>query len=113
MLLLAAVAAAVVAVLIGATPHSPGQTSIALWKCKEYHDAALFWAKLRGEPPARLSEMEVPLDPGELPFIEQVDDPWGNPYLLERAGTDVRIRCIGPDGQVHTKDDIVYPEERR
>ena len=40
-------------------------------------------------------------------------DPWGNAYVLERDGADVRVSSCGPDGQDGTDDDIVWPEEER
>jgi len=106
------------ALLMFVGPHvyfmiGTGNRAIASAKCREYYDDAVFWTKVHGQPPSRLEEMEAPLRAGEPAFIEAVDDPWGNPYLLERDGADMRVRCVGPDGQAHTEDDIVYPEEAR
>ncbi|MCK6460212.1 MAG: type II secretion system protein GspG [Planctomycetes bacterium] len=83
---------------------------IAQAKCKEYHDAARLWAKVRGGLPVRLDDMQVPLQPGEPEFLYVADDPWGHPYVLERSGDQVRVRCAGPDGKAGTEDDIVCPE---
>jgi len=84
-------------------------SEIARAKCMEYRDAAVTWAKVRGALPTRLEDMEVPLLPGEIEFIEMMDDPWGHPYELERDGDDVRVRSAGPDGRTHTGDDISVP----
>ncbi len=88
-------------------------TSIAQIKCKEYYDAARLWAKIRGELPVRLDDMQVPLQPGEPEFLYVADDPWGRPYVLEHADMDVRIRCVGADGSAGTDDDIVWPQVAR
>jgi len=34
-------------------------------------------------------------------------DPWGHPYEYKINGSKFEIRCIGPDGQSNTPDDIV------
>lgn len=87
------------------------QTSaIPLVRCKEYYDAARTWATVRGDLPARLEDMQAPLLAGEREFQVIVDDPWGRPYVLERAGTDVCVRCVGADGRAGTDDDITWPE---
>jgi len=78
-------------------------------KCKEYYDAAHLWARFRGELPASLADMNAPLRPGESAFEPLVDDPWGHPYVLERGGTEMHVRSLGPDGAAGTEDDIVYP----
>jgi hypothetical protein len=101
------------ALLLLVGPPTGSNRMIARSKCKEYYDAAVLWTKVHGRAPARIEEMEAPLRAGDSAFIESVDDPWGNPYVLEHEGAAVRIRCVGPDGQAHTEDDIVYPEERR
>jgi hypothetical protein len=36
-----------------------------------------------------------------------LDDPWGRPIEVESAGTLVRFRSLGPDGQRGTDDDIL------
>jgi hypothetical protein len=94
-------------------PIGRKSSTIARWKCKEYHDAALLWAKVRGELPARLEDMQAPLRPGEPEFQPVVDDPWRNPYVLEHDGTELRVRCVGPDGRAGTDDDVLYPEVAR
>ncbi len=33
-------------------------------------------------------------------------DPWGHPYEYKHDGTKFEIRCVGPDGQSNTADDI-------
>jgi len=33
-------------------------------------------------------------------------DPWGHPYEYKIDGSSFEIRCIGPDGQSNTADDI-------
>lgn len=90
-----------------------GQESIARTKCKEYHDAAMMWKTINKKLPESLDEMQAPLRPGEPDFIEVVEDPWGNAYVLERDGRSLRVYSLGPDGQEGTDDDIVYPEEKK
>jgi len=90
-----------------------GQESVAKTKCKEYHDAAKAWRTVKHKTPTSLEEMEAPLRPGGENWIEVVDDPWGNKYILEADGAKVRIRSWGPDGQDGTEDDIMYPAEEK
>jgi hypothetical protein len=85
---------------------------IAQAKCKEYHDDAQVWRVVLGRLPERLEEMEAPLRPGEPPLADIVEDPWGNPYVLNRKRDDICIRSLGPDRRAGTEDDIVYPEVR-
>jgi general secretion pathway protein G len=33
-------------------------------------------------------------------------DPWNRPYDYKTTGTSFEIRCLGPDGQANTQDDI-------
>lgn len=33
-------------------------------------------------------------------------DPWNHPYEYKIEGSSFQIRCIGPDGQANTQDDI-------
>jgi general secretion pathway protein G len=88
-----------------------GQRSIAETKCKEYFDQAKTWKMIKKKAPESLDEMTAELNPGDGPFLEVVDDPWGNPYVLEREGNNVRVFSFGPDGTEGTEDDIVYPRE--
>jgi general secretion pathway protein G len=91
-----------------------GQQSIAETKCKEYYDQATFWRTVNKKFPDSLEEMEAPLRPGDaVNFIELVEDPWGNQYVLLKDGKSIRVSSFGPDGQEGTEDDIVYPEEKR
>lgn len=94
-------------------PYAWSSHSIALSKCKEYYDMARVWRILFRRLPESLEEMQAPLRPGEAAFAEVVDDPWGNRYVLERDGEDVRVRSLGPDGRPGTDDDIVYPYVRQ
>ena len=89
-----------------------GQEEIAQAKCKEYHDAAKSWRMIKKKAPESLEEMQAPLKPGEDDFIKVEDDPWGNPYYLERDGRKIRVFSWGPDGLEGTEDDIVYPKEK-
>jgi general secretion pathway protein G len=34
-------------------------------------------------------------------------DPWGRPYEYKPNGSKFEIRCLGPDGNSNTEDDIV------
>ena len=91
-----------------------GQRSIAQTKCKEYFDQARTWHMVQKKWPESLEDMEAPLAPGEKDnFLEVVDDPWGNKYVLEKEGNSVRVVSWGPDGQEGTEDDIMYPEEKK
>jgi general secretion pathway protein G len=90
-----------------------GQVSIAKTKCKEYHDQAMTWKMIRKKLPESLEDMEEPLNPGDPNFVEVIEDPWGNKYVLERDGGAIRVFCFGPDGQEGTDDDIMYPEEKK
>ena len=88
-----------------------GQRSIAATKCKEYHDAASTWKMIKKKAPDSLEDMETPLNEGDENFIRVEDDPWGNPYVLEREGRKIRVYSWGPDGQEGTEDDIAYPPD--
>ncbi len=49
------------------------------------------------------------------PYIEtnKLTDPWDQPFAYECSdGRNFKITSPGPDGQVGTTDDIVYPEEK-
>ena len=91
-----------------------GQQSIAETKCKEYFDQAIFWRTVNKKLPESLEDMEAPLRPGDtVNFIEVVEDPWGNAYVLERDGKSIKVVSWGPDGQEGTDDDIQYPTEKK
>ena len=47
------------------------------------------------------------------PYIEanKLKDPWGKDFVYESDGRKFKIVSGGPDLQVGTEDDIVYPEE--
>jgi general secretion pathway protein G len=90
-----------------------GQRQIARAKCKEYYDMAHMWQM---QSPSRslprgLDDMCAPIRPGERDFLDPVSDPWGNAYVLEADGKDVRVRSFGEDRQEGTDDDLVWPEE--
>jgi general secretion pathway protein G len=90
-----------------------GQAKIAHTKCKEYYDQAMMWKMVNKKLPESLDEMEAPLEAGGTSnFIELVDDPWGNKYVLEKDGNKIRVVSWGPDGQEGTDDDIMYPEAK-
>jgi len=92
-----------------------GQEGVAQTQAKEYYDKAHFWKLKKKRFPATLRDMESPLDPDkdDSPFIPKIqEDPWGNDYMLEQVGKDIRIISWGPDGQEGTEDDIIYPERR-
>lgn len=99
---------ALTSVIVGLS-FQVSESDIARATCMEYRDAAVTWARIRGAMPTCLAEMEAPLLPGEPDFISVIDDPWGHPYELERAGDDVRVRSAGPDGRAHTDDDVTEP----
>ena len=88
-----------------------GQEEIAQAKCKEYYDAAKTWTMFKKKAPDSLEEMQAPRSPGEEDFIKVEDDPWGQPYHLERDGRKIKIYSWGPDGLEGTDDDIVYPTD--
>jgi general secretion pathway protein G len=91
-----------------------GQNKIAHTKCKEYYDQAMMWKMVKKKLPESLEEMEEPLDPGSTNnFIEVVDDPWGNKYVLEKDGSKIKVVSWGEDGREGTDDDISYPEEKK
>ena len=87
-----------------------GQVRIAKAQCKQYCDSAKTWRLETNKWPESLDEMEAPVRPGEENWAAIVDDPWGNPYTLERDGNRIRIWSWGPDGEEATEDDISYPE---
>ena len=89
-----------------------GQASIAETKCKTLHDRAMMWKMINRKPPDSLDEMVAPLRQGDdEDFLDSVpEDPWGNPYVLERDGSKIRIYSWGEDGQEGTGDDLVYPK---
>ncbi len=90
-----------------------GQQEIARTKCKEYYDKAHLWQMQKQKLPGSLEDMTAPIRPGERGFTDLVPDPWGNAYVLERDGADVRVSSWGPDGQDGTEDDLVWPEGER
>jgi prepilin-type N-terminal cleavage/methylation domain-containing protein len=87
-----------------------GRKSIALAKCREYHDAVFMWRMFRGgAPPRSLDEMEAPLDPADTrDFIRLDPDPWGQPYRLAAHGEEFRVFSNGPDREPDTADDICW-----
>ncbi|MCL2326690.1 MAG: type II secretion system protein GspG [Proteobacteria bacterium] len=56
--------------------------------------------------PEKLEDLVNP--PGNKSIIDELPtDPWGNPYLYEKAGNKVKIYSMGRDGLQNTEDDIV------
>lgn len=92
------------------TVAEKGKESIALAKCREYHDAVFMWRMFRGGAlPSSLEEMEAPLDAADTrDFVRLVPDPWGQPYRLEANGAEPRVFSNGRDRQPDTADDICY-----
>jgi len=91
-----------------------GQASVAEAKCKEYYDQAKLYKTIRKQAPGSLDDLTEPLRPGtDSPFPRIEEDPWGNRYVLEGAGKDMRVRSFGPDGLEATEDDIVWPPEEK
>ncbi len=90
-----------------------GQEGVAQTQCKDYYDKAHYWKLRKKKFPASLEEMETPIEPDkdDSPFIRIQQDPWGNDYILEPDGKDVRVVSWGEDGQDGTSDDIMYPKE--
>jgi general secretion pathway protein G len=87
-----------------------GQESIAETKCKDYYESAKMWKTINKKFPDSLEEMEAPLRAGETEnYLRVEDDPWGNPYVLERDGRRIRVVSWGPDGEEGTEDDLMYP----
>jgi len=72
------------------------------------HAARLFRADF-GRCPASVEELRVPPE-GARPYLEQVDDPWGNAYRLvcparlDPGGIDVVSN--GPDGTLAGDDNV-------
>ena len=69
---------------------------------------------LVGSYPSSLSALhEKPSDLADgskwSPVLEKPvsPDPWGRPYEYKLNGNTFEIRCLGPDGQSGTEDDIV------
>jgi len=93
--------------------HRHAQQKIALTKCKEYYDAAHMWQMQSPgrRLPGSLDEMHAPIRPGERDFLKPSPDPWGNAYVLELDGKDVRVTSWGEDRQEGTEDDLVWPGE--
>jgi len=91
-----------------------GERKIAQAKCKEYYDVAHLWQMQSDSKrlPQSLDEMEAPIRPGGREFLRPVTDPWGNPYVIEPDGSDIRVRSWGEDRQERTDDDLVYVDER-
>jgi hypothetical protein len=81
----------------------------AQMQCRNYHAKASRWRLEKNEWPESLKAMEAPLLPGEEDFSVVINDPWGNPYVLERVGNTIRVWSWGPDGQQGTDDDICDP----
>jgi len=91
-----------------------GQASVAEAKCKEYYDQAKLYKTIRKQAPGSLDDLTEPLRPGtDSPFPRIEEDPWGNRYVLESDGKDMRVRSFGPDGLEATEDDIVWPPEEK
>jgi len=104
----------VVVVIIGliatlAGPHIfkklvHGEKTIALAKCREYHDAVMTHRMIEKRLPASFDEIEdLHVDP----------DPWGRPYRLVIDDRKVRVWSDGPDQLEGTEDDVCYvPREK-
>lgn len=46
-----------------------------------------------------------------LDTVKKTFDPWDLEYEYQRAGRDYKLISAGPDQEIGTEDDIVYPEE--
>lgn len=42
--------------------------------------------------------------------VDKVTDPWGKPYLYTGDEKVLQLTSAGPDGNVGTEDDVIYPE---
>ncbi|HEX5138215.1 MAG TPA: prepilin-type N-terminal cleavage/methylation domain-containing protein [Planctomycetota bacterium] len=89
-----------------------GEREIAKTKCEEYYNAAHMWEMQSPgrRLPQSLEEMHAPIQPGERDYLRPSQDPWGNAYVLEHDGKDVRVTSWGEDRQEGTEDDLVWPE---
>jgi len=69
---------------------------------------AQFMNALRGANPGRLPVF--PLEHPRLDAAGNLADPWGRPYLFHAVSRDrLEIRSMGPDGEIHTVDDLIAP----
>jgi hypothetical protein len=46
----------------------------------------------------------------EISSSSKLTDPWDHPYVIECEAASVAVRSAGPDGKLHSPDDIVVPE---
>lgn len=56
-----------------------------------------------------LSTQPSDVDPSKWSAVTEKPvpaDPWGRPYEFKINGSKFEIRCVGPDGQSNTADDI-------
>ncbi|MHC4953744.1 MAG: prepilin-type N-terminal cleavage/methylation domain-containing protein [Planctomycetota bacterium] len=91
-----------------------GQEDIAEAKCRSIHGDVKTWMALTKQGvPDDLAELEQPITRSDdEPFMKLEDDPWGEPYFLEKLSRrKFRICSAGPDSEAGTEDDICYPAE--
>jgi hypothetical protein len=87
------------------------EAGAVLKKCMYYYDRAKLYELASKRRLDSLDDLAKPLRPGELAFMENVEeDPWSRPYVLRREGKNFRILSLGEDGREGTADDITYPE---
>jgi hypothetical protein len=85
-------------------------------QARAYHIYAVIWKQCKGDFPRTVEEMDGfqfgPTEERELleRAAEGQVDPWGNNIVVENV-PDGRfsLRSAGPDGALHTGDDIVRP----
>jgi hypothetical protein len=76
-------------------------------RCDELFEAVRAWKRRHDNKcPDTLEQIRATV---EQRLKGPENDPWGNPYVLEREGDRVYVVSCGPDGKKGTDDDIVEP----
>jgi len=92
-----------------------GQEDIAATKCQDIYGKVKTWMTITKKPvPDSMEDLSEPISKGEEgPYLQPDNDPWGNPYRINKfSSRKFQICSDGPDGEPDTEDDICYPKEK-
>jgi general secretion pathway protein G len=87
--------------------------TLAATNARQIYDAATKIAVRDGRLPT-LEDLTTPDENGRVELETDLQDPWGNEYLMRELEGRLRFEVIsiGPDGIEDTEDDVVYPKRR-
>src|SRR3954464_7199397 len=85
------------------------RTPEALTKARELNIAkwTADFVRSNGRLPSGTKELHLPLPPND-PKENPLNDAWGKPIELSRAGKGFELHSVGPDGVPGTADDLLY-----